>query len=102
MIPKLFEKMVCHKLTKVIRPRFSDTQHGFFKSRSTVTNLVEFSNSVIGEIENGRQVDGVYTNFSKAFDRMNQTLLYINLSRDLDGTMVKILFNGPGSAGQTR
>jgi hypothetical protein len=30
--------------------------------------MVEFSNSVIGEMENGRQVDGVYTDFSKAFD----------------------------------
>jgi hypothetical protein len=40
MIPKLFEKMVCHKLTPVIRPRISDTQHGFRKGRSTVTNLI--------------------------------------------------------------
>jgi Reverse transcriptase (RNA-dependent DNA polymerase) len=59
-IPKLFEKMVCDKLTPVIRPKISDAQHGFLKDRSTVTNLVEFSNSVIGEMENGRQVDGVY------------------------------------------
>jgi hypothetical protein len=60
LYPKLFEKMVCDKLTPVIRPRISDAQHGFFKGRSTVTNLVEFSNSVIGEMENGRQVDGVH------------------------------------------
>jgi predicted ester cyclase len=53
-IPKLFEKMVCDKLTPVIRPRISDEQHGFLKGRSTVNNLVEFSNSVIGEMENGR------------------------------------------------
>jgi hypothetical protein len=26
VIPKLFEKMVCHKLPTVIRPRISDTQ----------------------------------------------------------------------------
>jgi hypothetical protein len=47
--------MVCHKLSPVI----SNTQHGFLKGRSTVTI------SVIGDIENGRQVDGVFTDFSK-------------------------------------
>jgi hypothetical protein len=45
----------------VIRPKNSDIQHGFLKGRSTVINLMKFSNSVIGEIENERQVDGVYT-----------------------------------------
>jgi Reverse transcriptase (RNA-dependent DNA polymerase) len=88
VIPKFFEKMVCHKLTPVIRPRISDAQHGFLKGRSTVTNLVEFSNSVIGELENGRQVDGVYTDFSKAFDRVIHNLLCLNLSRDLEGAML--------------
>jgi Reverse transcriptase (RNA-dependent DNA polymerase) len=50
--------------------------------------LVEFSNFVIDKIENGRQVDGVYTDFSKAFDRVNHCLLYTNLSKDLEGSML--------------
>jgi Reverse transcriptase (RNA-dependent DNA polymerase) len=68
--------------------RISDAQHGSLKGRSIVTNLVEFSNSVIGEMENGRQVDGVYTDFSKAFDRVIHSLLYVNLSKDLEGPML--------------
>jgi hypothetical protein len=48
---KPFEKMVCDKLTPVIRSGISDAQHGILKVRSTVTNLVEFSNSFIGEME---------------------------------------------------
>jgi hypothetical protein len=58
------------------------------KGRSTITNLVEFSNFVIDKIENGRQVDGVYTDFSKAFDRVSHCLLYINLSKNLEGSML--------------
>jgi hypothetical protein len=50
------------------------------KGRSTVSNLVQFTNSVIGEIEDGWQVDGVYTDFSKAFDRLLHGLLKFNLS----------------------
>jgi Reverse transcriptase (RNA-dependent DNA polymerase) len=44
------------------------------KGRSTVTNLMEFCNFVISEIEDGNQVDGVYTDISKAFDRVNHSL----------------------------
>jgi hypothetical protein len=39
----------------------SDAQHDFVKGRSTVSNLVQYTNGVIGEIEDGWQVDGVYT-----------------------------------------
>jgi hypothetical protein len=54
---------------------FSDEQHGFFGGRSTVTSLVEFSNFILGEMENGLQVDAVYKDFSKAFDWVNHELL---------------------------
>jgi hypothetical protein len=53
-IPKLFEKMVCDRITPVVRPVISDAQHGFVKGRSTVSSLVQFTNGVIGEIEDGR------------------------------------------------
>jgi hypothetical protein len=48
--------------------------------RSTVSNLVQFTNGVIGGIEDGWQVDDVYTDFSKAFDRVLHGLLKFNLS----------------------
>jgi hypothetical protein len=70
-------------------PKLFDTQHGFMKCRSTVTNLMEFSNFVISKIEEGNQVDGVYTDFSKAFDRVNHSLLCFNLSRSQEGSMLR-------------
>jgi hypothetical protein len=66
-IPKLFEKMVCDRLTPVVCPVMSDAQHGFVKGRSTVSHLVQLTNGVLGEIEDGRLVDGLYTDFSMAF-----------------------------------
>jgi hypothetical protein len=68
-IPKLFEKLVWDVITPIIRPSISDEQHGFVDGRSTVTSLVEFSNFVLSEMEDGLQVDAVYIDFSKVFDR---------------------------------
>jgi hypothetical protein len=72
--------MVSVRITPVVRPVMSDTQHGLVKGRSTVSGLVQFTHGVIGEIEYGWQVDGVYTDLSKAFDRVLHGLLKFNLS----------------------
>jgi hypothetical protein len=54
----------------------SEAKHGFIKNRSTVTSFMQFSNIVIGEMEERWQVDdAVYTDFSKAFDRVKYGLL---------------------------
>jgi hypothetical protein len=55
-IPKLFEKLVCDVVTPIIRPSISDEQHGFVGGRSTVTSIVEFSNFILSEIEDGLQI----------------------------------------------
>jgi hypothetical protein len=48
-IPKLFEEMVCDRITPVVRSVISDAQHVFVKGHSTVSNLVQF----MSEIEKG-------------------------------------------------
>jgi hypothetical protein len=80
--------MVCNRITPVVRPVISDAQHGFVRGRSTVSNLVQFTNGIIGEIEDGWQVDGVYTDFSKAFDRVLHGLLKFNLSIIFGGSLL--------------
>jgi hypothetical protein len=72
-IPKLFETLVCDVIAPIIRSSISDEQHGLVGGRSTVTSLVEFSNFV--------QVDRVYTDFSKAFKRVNHGLLLGTLTQ---------------------
>jgi hypothetical protein len=66
----------------------SEVQHSFVKGRSTVTNLMQFSNVVIGEMKEGRQVNAVNTDFSKAFDRVNHGLLLSNLSVKFRGSLL--------------
>jgi hypothetical protein len=45
------------KKWSVVRPVISDEQHGFVMGCSTVSNLVQFTNGVIGEIEDEWQVN---------------------------------------------
>jgi hypothetical protein len=51
----------------------SVNQHGFINNRSTMTNF-----------EEGWQVDSVYTDFPKAFDRVRHQLLLEEMSVDFE------------------
>lgn len=69
-IPKLFEHIVTDSITPLVSPLISPVQHGFMKGRSTVTNLLEFSSYVHDGFTKGKQTDVVYTDLTKAFDRL--------------------------------
>jgi hypothetical protein len=60
---------------KDLKNLMSINQHGFNENRSTITNLLKSASFVLNSIEDGYQVDSVYTVFSKAFDRVRHHLL---------------------------
>jgi hypothetical protein len=47
----------------------SINQNAFMKNRSTITNVSEYASFVLNSI------DSIYTDFSKAFDRVRHQLL---------------------------
>lgn len=52
-----------------------NNQHGFIKGRSTVTNLLVYQSDLLEFLVVGCQVDTLYTDFYKAFDRVDHRLL---------------------------
>jgi hypothetical protein len=64
-IPKLFELLVYRGMYNDLKNLMSINQHGFMKNRSTITNLLEYASFVLNSIEDGNQVDSIYTDFSK-------------------------------------
>ena len=56
-------------------------QHGFFKGRSTSTNLLEFIDYSLNAMDNGNHVEALYTDFSKAFDRIDIPMLLFKLQK---------------------
>lgn len=73
-LPKVLEKMVYDVVYHAVQPLISEHQHGFMRKRSTTTNLMVFVNSLIKSIEKRRQVDAIYIDFSKAFDKVPHAL----------------------------
>lgn len=74
-IPKLFEQCICETLCHQISSLLSPSQHGFRKGRSTSTNLLELTTKINNSFTIGKSTNVIYTDFSKAFDRVNHHLL---------------------------
>jgi predicted nucleotidyltransferase len=75
VLSKLFERIVYDQLYPAICKNISEKQHGFMQRRSVVTNLAIFSSYLLNSMDKKSQVDTIYTDFSKAFDRVNHTIL---------------------------
>ena len=61
------DSMVNHlQKYKLIR----DSQHGFMKGRSCLTNLLDFFEEVTVQLDIGNPVDIIYLDFAKAFDKV--------------------------------
>lgn len=57
---------------------FANQQHGFVKGKSTVNNLLTYVQHLIKGLES-QQVNAIYTDFSKAFDRVTHKGLLAKL-----------------------
>jgi hypothetical protein len=82
-VGKLFELLVYKYMYEDLKGQLMDCQHGFVKGRSTVSNLLEYSSFVLKSIEDG-SADSIYTDSSKAFDKVRHRLLLDKMSTDVE------------------
>lgn len=78
---KIIEKIVTTQISSAVKQELSENQHGFVKARSVDSNMVVFSDYLLNAMDSNLQVDVVYTDFSKAFDKINHDLLLVKLMR---------------------
>lgn len=78
---KLFESLVQPVLAKHLDNFLTSSQHGFRSGLSVQTNLTNFTSDLLKEVDNGHQVDAIYTDFSSAFDKVDHQQLVNKLSQ---------------------
>ncbi|CAM4646046.1 unnamed protein product [Lepidochelys kempii] len=62
---------------KVIR----NSQYGFTKGKSCLTNLIAFYDEITGSVDEGKAVDVLFLDFSIAFDMVSHSILASKLKK---------------------
>ena len=75
IVSKVMERNVYNRLIEHISSQLYNLQHGFLKGKSTTSQLLEVLNEIGGMLDNRVQVDTIYLDFAKAFDRVDHHLL---------------------------
>lgn len=74
-VAKLFESILNRLIAPQVKPYLCDAQHGFRPKRSVDTNLLTLVDSISEHLDKGIQVDVLYFDFKKAFDRVDNDIL---------------------------
>ena len=74
-LAKVFERLVCDSIYSHVSPLIAREQHGFIRHRSCTTNLAILLKNAYAAIDNKLQLDVIYTDYSKAFDKVDHALL---------------------------
>ena len=83
VVCKLLEHVVVSNVMKHFETNkiLTDNQHGFRRERSCETQLLEFTEELLTNLEGGQQTDVLIMDFAKAFDKVNHSLLSHKLQR---------------------
>ncbi|CAM4582753.1 unnamed protein product [Lepidochelys kempii] len=83
---KIMEQVLKESILKHLEERkvIRNSQHGFTKGKSCLTNLIAFYDEITGSVNEGKAVDVLFLEFSKAFDTVFHSIIASKLKYGLD------------------
>ena len=87
IVSKVLERCVLNGTKAHLYQVISPLQHGFCTGRSCVTNLLEAFDYIGSLLDSGSQVDTIYLDMSKAFNKVSHRRLIHKLSLDGFGSI---------------
>ena len=74
---KIFERVIRNQLVDHMESNslISPNQHGFRKRRSCLTQLLDHVDTILKALNNGEEVDVIYLDYAKAFDKVDHDIL---------------------------
>ncbi|KAL5246868.1 hypothetical protein ACHWQZ_G018912 [Mnemiopsis leidyi] len=80
---KTFERVMRKYLVKYLEDSefLHNNQHGFRKKRSCMTQLLSHIDQIYQSLNNNDEVDVIYLDFAKAFDKVDHSILLAKLAR---------------------
>ena len=82
-IIKIFEKILRKHLVDFMNKHnlFNSNQHGFRAGRSCLSQLLEHFDQILDILEDGANVDVIYIDFAKAFDKLDFNIVFKKLKK---------------------
>ena len=89
---KIFEKIIRKAIINHLAANdlLPSNQHGFLQGRSTLSQLISQVETILRALEVGNDVDSIYLDFAKAFDKVDHSILCRKLKEKRIGGPVGI------------
>ena len=75
LISKVLKRSVFNNIKHHVFQQINPCQHGFMPGKSCITKLIEVFEQIRSKLDRGEQIDAIYLDISKAFDKVSHAKL---------------------------